>query len=112
MLGLAERYGSGLSRAEFVLGTEDIELRPAGAEITQALTKIPASHTGFHIDPEEHPFCGVSGGIGPDNVTDLLTMNIAVDTGLLFWIDMESSVRSRGSFDLQKCEAVCREVYG
>ncbi len=41
VLGLAERYGSGLSRAEFVLGREDIELRPAGAEITQALAKIP-----------------------------------------------------------------------
>ena len=41
VLGLAERYGSGLSRAEFVLGKEDIDLRPAGAEITQALTKIP-----------------------------------------------------------------------
>lgn len=41
VLGLAERYGSGLGRAEFVLGTEDIELRPAGAEITQALTRIP-----------------------------------------------------------------------
>lgn len=41
VLGLPERYGSGLSRAEFVLGKQDIDLRPAGAEITQALTKIP-----------------------------------------------------------------------
>ena len=41
VLGLAERYGSGLSRAEFALGTEDIELRPGGAEITQSLTRIP-----------------------------------------------------------------------
>ena len=41
VLGLAERYGSGLSRAEFVLGREDIEMRPPGSEITQALTKIP-----------------------------------------------------------------------
>ena len=41
VLGLAERYGSGLARAEFALGAEDIELRPAGAEITQALAKIP-----------------------------------------------------------------------
>lgn len=41
VLGLAERYGSGLSRAEFVIGAEDIALRPAGAEITQALVKIP-----------------------------------------------------------------------
>ena len=41
VLGLAERYGSGLGRAEFVIGKEDIELRPAGAEITQALIRIP-----------------------------------------------------------------------
>ena len=41
VLGLAERYGSGLSRAEFVIGAEDIDMRPAGAEITQSLVKIP-----------------------------------------------------------------------
>ena len=41
VLGLKERYGSGLSRAEFVLGAEDIEQRPMGAEITQSLIKIP-----------------------------------------------------------------------
>ena len=41
VLGLKERYGSGLGRAEFVLGEQDIQQRPAGAEITQALTKIP-----------------------------------------------------------------------
>ncbi|MDM3872357.1 TonB-dependent receptor [Porticoccus sp. W117] len=39
--GLKERFGSGIGRAEYVLGAEDIELRPGGAEITQALTKIP-----------------------------------------------------------------------
>jgi len=41
VLGLAERYGSGLSRAEFVIGSEDIDMRPAGSDITQALVKIP-----------------------------------------------------------------------
>lgn len=41
VLGLKERFGSGLSRAEFVIGAEDIALRPSGAEISQALTKIP-----------------------------------------------------------------------
>ena len=41
VLGLAERYGSGLSRAEFALGADDIDLRPGGAEITQSLAKIP-----------------------------------------------------------------------
>jgi iron complex outermembrane receptor protein len=46
VLGLAERYGSGLSRAEFVIGAEDIGLRPVGAEITQALVKIPGVQVG------------------------------------------------------------------
>ena len=41
VVGLAERYGSGLARAEFVLGQEDIRRRPGGAEITQALATIP-----------------------------------------------------------------------
>ena len=41
VVGLKERYGSGLGRAEFVIGAEDIAERPPGAEITQALTKIP-----------------------------------------------------------------------
>ena len=41
VFGLREKFGSGIGRAEYALGAEDIEQRPAGAEITQALTKIP-----------------------------------------------------------------------
>lgn len=37
----AERFGSGLARASFTLGAEDIQERPLGAEITQALVKVP-----------------------------------------------------------------------
>uniref|UniRef100_B0T4E5 TonB-dependent receptor n=1 Tax=Caulobacter sp. (strain K31) TaxID=366602 RepID=B0T4E5_CAUSK len=37
----AERFGSGLARATFTLGAEDIQERPLGAEITQALVKVP-----------------------------------------------------------------------
>ena len=37
----AERFGSGLSRATFALGVEDIQSRPPGADITQALVKVP-----------------------------------------------------------------------
>lgn len=36
-----QRFGSGLSRATFSLGREDIAERPLGAEITQSLQKIP-----------------------------------------------------------------------
>ena len=61
--------------------------------------------------PAEGPFCGYSGGIGPETVEDVLA-RIAAPTGALYWIDMESGVRTDGAFDLDKCEAVCRAVYG
>ena len=38
---LGERFGSGLSRATFAVSAQDIEERPLGAEITQALAQIP-----------------------------------------------------------------------
>ncbi|MEL1264117.1 hypothetical protein [Pseudoxanthomonas putridarboris] len=61
--------------------------------------------------PQDGPFCGYSGGIAPDNVATVLE-RIAAPEGTLYWIDMESGVRSGGRFDLDKCEAVCRAVYG
>lgn len=57
------------------------------------------------------PFCGYSGGIGPESVADILA-RIAAPAGALYWIDMESGVRTDGAFDLAKCEDVCRAVYG
>lgn len=57
------------------------------------------------------PFGGYSGGIGPDTVSEVLA-RIAAPEGALYWIDMESGVRTDGAFDLAKCEAVCRAVYG
>lgn len=56
-------------------------------------------------------FCGYSGGIGPGSVVDILD-RIAAPSGALYWIDMESGVRTDGAFDLAKCETVCRAVYG
>jgi hypothetical protein len=44
-------------------------------------------------------------------VADILA-RIAAPDGALYWIDMESGVRTDGVFDLAKCEAVCRAVYG
>ena len=61
--------------------------------------------------PAGGPFCGYSGGIGPDTVEEILA-RIAAPEGALYWIDMESGVRTDGAFDLAKCEAVCRAVYG
>jgi outer membrane cobalamin receptor len=37
----AERFGSGLARATFTIGAEDIQERPLGADVTQALVKVP-----------------------------------------------------------------------
>jgi hypothetical protein len=73
---------------------------------------------GAGVKPDRWPalpsggaFCGYSGGIGPETVTDIL-MRVAAPDGALYWIDMESGVRTNGAFDLAKCEAVCRAVYG
>jgi hypothetical protein len=61
--------------------------------------------------PAAGPFCGYSGGIGPETVVEILG-RIAAPNSALYWIDMESGVRTDGAFDLAKCEAVCRAVYG
>lgn len=61
--------------------------------------------------PESGPFCGYSGGIGPDNAAAVVAA-IDAPAGSQFWIDMESGVRTDDRFDLAKCEAVCRAVFG
>jgi phosphoribosylanthranilate isomerase len=61
--------------------------------------------------PAAGPFCGYSGGIGPETVVEILG-RIAAPDGTPYWIDMESGIRTDGAFDLTKCEAVCRAVYG
>lgn len=59
----------------------------------------------------EGPFCGYSGGIKPANVRDVVN---AIDAapGSQYWIDMESGVRTDGWLDLNKCEDVCKAVFG
>ena len=61
--------------------------------------------------PANGPFCGYSGGINPANAAAVVAA-IAAPDGAQYWIDMESGVRTNGRFDLDKCEAVCRTVYG
>lgn len=56
------------------------------------------------------PFCGYSGGLGPDTVRATLP-KLPIAAGASYWIDMESGVRTDGRFDLGKCEAVCRIVF-
>lgn len=60
----------------------------------------------------DHPFCGISGGIGPDNVLETLDRVLGEGAEHAFWIDMESGVRSGGAFDLDRCRSVCEQVYG
>ena len=41
VFGLRDQFSSGIGRAEYKIGEVDIEQRPLGAEITQALVKVP-----------------------------------------------------------------------
>ncbi|MGO4568864.1 phosphoribosylanthranilate isomerase [Rhizobium sp. 2YAF20] len=61
--------------------------------------------------PKSGPFCGYSGGINPRTAADVVAM-IGASVDDLYWIDMESGVRTDGRLDLDKCEAVCKAVYG
>lgn len=61
--------------------------------------------------PARGPFCGFSGGIRPENVAAVLDA-IGAPDGAQYFIDMESGVRTDGRFDLSRCEAVCRAVFG
>lgn len=61
--------------------------------------------------PGSGPFCGYSGGIRAETVRDILAA-VAAPVGSQYFIDMESGVRTGGRFDLAKCEAVCKAVFG
>lgn len=41
VFGMKDRFSSGVGRAEYRVGKEDILQRPSGAEVTQALVKVP-----------------------------------------------------------------------
>lgn len=51
---------------------------------------------------------GYAGGLNPDNVADAVARMPATN----FWIDMETGVRTDDWLDLDKCEAVCKAIYG
>lgn len=52
---------------------------------------------------------GYAGGIGPDNVLDVIA---AIGAEGPYWVDMESRVRTDDRFDLGLCRRVCEAVYG
>jgi phosphoribosylanthranilate isomerase len=51
---------------------------------------------------------GFAGGITPENVLRWIGSVNAQN----YWIDMESGVRTDDWLDLDKCEAVCRAIWG
>ena len=60
--------------------------------------------------PADGRLVGYAGGIGPDNVLDVLA---SLDAGGPFTIDMESRIRTTDDWlDLRKCRAVCEAVFG
>jgi hypothetical protein len=60
------------------------------------------------VQPPETALVGYAGGIGPDNVVQVLSEINAHN----FWIDMESKIRDTDDWlDLNKCEAVCKQIW-
>ena len=59
--------------------------------------------------PNDTRIVGYSGGIGPDNVLDVIESITAEN----YWVDMETSLRDDyDRFDLDKVWEVCEKVYG
>lgn len=62
--------------------------------------------------PVEGVMCGYAGGIGPDNVVEILKKIGDVAGETPFWIDMETKVRDEADrFDISKTEAVLEKVH-
>lgn len=67
----------------------------------------------FWPRPPSGQFAGYAGGLGPDTIEEALAgIQKAVPAGNRYWLDMESAIRTDDWLDLDKCEAVCRAVYG
>tara|TARA_Y100000593_G_C4296556_1_gene330973 strand:- start:388 stop:1122 length:735 start_codon:yes stop_codon:yes gene_type:complete len=67
--------------------------------------------------PYKDVTCGFAGGIGPDNINNVVdTLKQNLSPTKPFWIDMETRVRTDGDLDLNKvgqcAEIVAREVFG
>lgn len=56
--------------------------------------------------------CGYAGGLGPEVLTQAIPQIARATKGMPYWIDMESGVRTDDRLDLDKVEAVVRQVRG
>lgn len=59
--------------------------------------------------------CGYAGGLGPSTVVDVLQkLRSGAGRGMVFWLDMETKLRSivdgKDTFDVAKAQAVCKAV--
>lgn len=54
--------------------------------------------------PLNSVFCGFAGGLGPDNMAEVLVQLASVQGR--FWVDMESGIRTFNQFDLAKARQV------
>lgn len=65
------------------------------------------------VKPVDDIYCGLAGGLGPDNIESELANIQAIVGDSDYWIDMESKVRTDERFDLEKCQKVlevCKKV--
>lgn len=100
---------------ELIMQSRDPDKFPEGNSFTSWLYDVSG---GTGSEPKKWPrqtrdleFVGYAGGLGPHNIEE----RISILRGLSnhFWIDMESGVRDENDrFSINKCEAVCRAVYG
>ena len=67
--------------------------------------KVPTSRPAQRPDM---PLVGYAGGIGPVNVTEILSQI----EGHNFSLDMESNIRTDDWLDLDKCAQVCQQIWG
>lgn len=103
---------------EFILQCRSVEhLAAAVADVTAiearggraSLLFDPSAGRGQAAKRDVSAPCrfGLAGGIGPENVADVLVAAMRVGAG---WIDMESKVRIRDRLDLDMVEVVLRRA--
>jgi hypothetical protein len=69
-------------------------------DLSQITDEVMGKMHGHHI--------GFAGGIGPDNVRQVLEHLAAIKSDSTCWVDMESKIRSDDKLDLDKCREVLK----